>query len=176
MGEDTSIASEETPTKYKQTEEALVAASKYLETIAGLDLDDVYKFATLENDARSELIACAAPPHIQRMLAKFVRSALASFIKNRALVEDKNAREREQEKEKDLRRRKTVRKAHLVGFVVALLLLVLVCCLKQGAFYYAISCAGCIAAALGVGGWFYKTAKSEKDASDEPKKEGKAEQ
>ena len=33
-----------------------------------------------------------------------------------------------------------------------------------------------VAAALGVGGWFYKTAKSEKDASDEPKKEGKAEQ
>lgn len=159
MGAESSNASEETPTKYKQTEEALVAASKYLETLAGLDLDDVYEFATLENDARSELIACAAPPHIQRMLAKFVRSALASFIKNRALVEEKNARERDQEKRNDLRRRKSVRKAHLTGFVVALFLLILGCCLKQGAFYYAISSAGCIATALGVYGYSSKAAK-----------------
>ncbi len=159
MAEDASNASEETPTKHKRTEEALVAASKYLETIAGLDLDDVYQFATLENEARSELIACAAPPHIQRMLAKFVRSALASFIKNRALVEDKNAREREQEKRNERRRRKDVRKAHIIGFVVALFLGILGCCLKQGAFYYAISCASCIATALGVYGLSSKAAK-----------------
>ncbi len=168
----------ETPLKYKVVEDVLKAASEYLETLAAIeyDVDNVNAFYAAENEAVRKIFR-ETPPSIMRILNEFVYSARGSFIKNRGLVEtggkeelvnlgkahiaeiERLEKEREQEKRKELRRRKDVRKAHIIGFVVALFLAILGCCLKQGAFYYAISSAGCIATALGVYGHSSKAAK-----------------
>ncbi len=163
----------ETPLKYKVVEDVLKAASEYLETLAAIeyDVDNVNAFYAAENEALRKIFR-ETPPSIMRILNEFVYSARGSFIKNRGLVENGGKeelvnleKEREQEKRKELRRRKDVRKAHLTGFVVALFLLILGCCLKQGAFYYAISCAGCISTALGVYGYSSKAAKRRESAA-----------
>jgi len=86
---------DEPPAKYKATESTLDAATKYLELFATIEDGDRYKFFLAESEARSKLLTDETPMPVRRMIDKFVRSAFASFIKNRELVESKSAQEYE---------------------------------------------------------------------------------
>ncbi len=175
--------------KYKSALAVIDAVTKFVKEIPAIDGDSLSDLFLSFNKARSAFLTEEIPAPIQRKIDEFMTAAIDAFIQNRALAETKNARERELlerrqaeefarlskvhtteldriEKERK-RAAQYAWKAHCVAFVVALFLATYAWCIKSGAFLEAIYSVCGVATSLGVGGWFYKTAKREESGSVE---------